>query len=732
MTHLKRFLGIIAATSLMIAMVPYVKADGGLKVMDTTAGKPALLMVSGKPFEVVELEISNPFLSTVRQKFQLNDKGILQYWYPEARMAGSYAVKYKGEKSVFVVSAGDPSPEKSTFSLEDYTGFVNEPISGNIVLQDPFGNRLAGKALQIATKGSAQVKCSRNCRTNDQGELSFQVVSQKIGLKKILVTDSETGIKLFSEDVGFIPVSKKISRRTPEYSFEYDEEELPYVPVMDSLKATRDSRGNDDRFRETFNDDSLWDFLKADLVDAPTKIIDSPELMNEAETLLAQNTIASATGFEIIQGTDFDKKYEKEETVKANSALDFIVKAVDQNGKIVKTYDKTVVFEISPKGPVLPENYTFSPIDQGKALFELSLVLPTGDYTFSVKEKNNTSVVGELKIHAQSMGLPNFNNTNIVLNLESPVMNGKYSKSVNVGGTVNTENTEIIVKETGTELKRSKVNAEKIFQIPLDLQDGKHSLEITAVYLVDGSQTKTTVDLEVDRTPPVIIKAPSDIPPARANQPFTLTAEAEEGSTLKAFINNRAYEFVGNGTSYALTATAPLDPGEFPITLQISDAFGNVTSQDRVAVIKILEALKEIKNLYGIPGMGTITLAWDPVPDASTYEVLSKSILGTSEPFSAQKTTLTLDQLSSDVAYTFVVVAKNSQGTAVSLPTETKTISPLAVVGKTEKTPHPAANLPELPSRQPGSGPEVYVLVLLTVVIMHGYSRYRRKAVEMN
>lgn len=751
----KKFSIAMAVFAVMIFSVSpaYAAAQNTLKVLDTTAGSPALIMVSGKPFEVVELKITNPFRSTVNQKFQLNEKGILQHWYSQAVMTGTYKVAFQGKENTFFVSAGPPDATKSSFELSDYTAFVGGRIDGIVTLKDRFSNIVINRALELKSKGNAAITCTNSCVTNQKGVVKFTVQSDRAGLKKLAILDQVSGKSLFVEDLGFIPRDNTPVVRNP---FQYSaasiwDESIPafdeddFIPLIDHKKAARNSRGNDDRYIAYAAPKSSFRYLRGQVLDpVPTveepmpsvsEITDVPEQTIPAEAIteapafenseIAAAPITPSGKFEIVFVSDAekekDKKFEEVATVDANAALNFIVRATDPASLLNKSYKGVVSFELDPKGPQVPSDYTFSEIDQGMSVFELALVLPIGEYTLKAVDKDNPEMKGEVRLNAGLSGLPTINNTEIILTLDSPVDGSFYSKEISVKGTVSTDNTEITVKEGAQALKKGTVDQEKKFDFALDLQDGKRTIDIVATYLPDGSETKTSVSFEVDRTAPVITKVEAVEPSSvRAGETFTMKVEAEEGATLKAFINNRAYEFEGQGRIYTLNALAPEEHGKFAIDLNISDKFGNSETTTGASTIMVLEPLHELKNLFGIPGSASITLSWDPVEGASSYEVTHESIVGTSEVLKTSKNTITIEQLSETVNYVFTVVAKDASGNAVSLATETAALTPL------EPKEEPLHTAAELPSRHTNSGPEVYVVILLSVMILNLYGKVRR------
>ncbi len=700
-----------------------------LKALDTTAGQPALIMLTGKPKEMIDLTVSNPFQSVIKQKFQLSDKGVLQYWYPASQVAGQYAIEYKGLKTTFQVFPGASEAKASLVDLSDYTAFVGETIDGRLTLKDHFGNLIKGRELAFSLKGSGDFSCKNSCVTNQQGSLRFTVSSTKPGLKTLVLVDKTTQTKVMQEELGFIPVMASAAKSSSFQSSFPDFSQDDYIPIFDPLKAKADAKGgNFDSFQTAYQIPSTFRYLSADLVDGAQQVAKQDDTSKSLNALVESATVAvkpvqKNSGFEIVLGTDPTKKFESPVSVTANSALDLVVRAVDDKGNLKKSYTGTLQLQLTPKGPLLPADYTFSPLDQGAPVFELALVLPSGKYTLTATDKDNPDLKGQLEITSQPAGRTALNNTNIVLSLDSPVSNSFYSKNVVVQGTTNTDNTDISIKETGKEIKKISVDTDKKFNALLDLGDGKHSLEITATYLVDGSVATTNVDFEVDHTAPVITKVHSDLAPVRAGKSFQMIVEAEAGAILKAFINNRAYEFTSSATSYTLNADAPLDTGDFPITLQISDKFGNSDTSEKVATLKVTPALSEIKNLFGIPGLGTMTLAWDPIVDAASYAVS----FGTDQIQTTQTNKITIEKLSADEAYVFTVTAKDSLGQDASLPTASKSLSPLADPNA-KKLVHAAAEegVQTTPKRHTQSGPEVYIFVLASFLLLNLYGHIRK------
>jgi hypothetical protein len=765
-------LAILTALNMLAMNVPLSFAEGeNLRVMDTTAGTPALIMLNGEPNEVVNVTISNPYQSTISQNFQLNEQGALQHWYGQAVVAGDYQVSAKGEEVRFSVLPGLPDPQRSRLELNDYTAYVGNAIQGTLSLKDFYGNVISGKQISFETEANAQVNCLNACRSDMNGLVQFSIMSERAGLKELRVVDAEKNLKIYEEDLGFIPqVQAPVAQYNAQYNqypsqygtynpymnsygAQYTAQEsfalptLPYYsssfnynPYVDPTRANADAQGNNDRGVTSSWNGGVSPFLGANLF--------QDDLLAQIDAVTS-GTVAQSTGsvdhLEVIFSNDSEEAFKEQVTVAAQTALDLIVRAVDSTGKVIEGYTGNIEFEISGGG-LVPNDYLFSEVDKGEALFELALVLPSGDYTLTVRDKDTTSVSAEVEITSQFQGVPNLNNTTIQLSVDSPVANSVYAKDFSVQGSTNTDNTEIIIKEGPLELARGPVDDENKFSFILDLSDGNHSLEILALYLPDGSETSTTVPLEVDKTAPVITQVLLPTEAVKAGESYEISATAEERVKLEVFINNLSYEFDSKTKGeYVLNTLAPLDEGDYPVHVRATDELGNITDSPNVGVLRVIPGAKDLSNLFGIPGIGTVTLSWAALEGATSYEVTYKSIVGPSQQvLTTKEPRITIQDLAANLSYIFTVVAKNAVGEEVSRPTDSKAIkvldSPVASAPVTDNTPvvtvpvivqpKAAADTREtLPARHSKSGPEVYLLILASLIVLNIYGRFRKTTV---
>lgn len=767
---------------MLILLIPQgYAAESSLRAMDTTAGTPAMIMLTGEPNEIVPIAVTNPFNATVEQSFKLNEEGSLQYWYKQSVVAGEYTVTTPDHQTSFVVTAGMPDLNRSDIEFNDYTTYVGKALQGSLTLKDAYGNVIVGRKITIEADNSTVINCLRSCRTDGDGRLSFSVNTQQAGLKTLIITDAENQFTIAKEDIGFIPQVQSQAPQMSPYSYNpymmgYSPWNAvlnpyqtalpntfttptntygPYTDISSSFQylpqqfpASINAQGNDDTYFLGSTAPQTQNFLGANLLEGIELLA---QVEGSTSSSSSSSTVAQASGqvnsFEIIIGNDAEADFEEAVVVSAQSALDLIVKAIDTQGEVVENYTGEIAFELSSGGQV-PTDYEFSPIDKGVALFELALVLPSGDFTLSVTDVNKPSVTGEIEITSQFQGTPNLNNTDIQLTINSPIANSVYAKNFSVQGFTNTDNTEIVIKEGALELERGEVDQNKNFNFVLDLADGNHTLEFLAIYKPDGSEVTATVPIEVDKTAPVIQQVNLPTEPVRAGESFTVSATAEERSTMQIFINNRSFDFTEKRPGeFELTANAPLDTGNFPVHARATDELGNVTESPEVGTLTVIPGLQEISNLLGIPGIESATLSWTAVPGAVSYDVSYRSIIGQNQQdLTTTEPRISVRDLAPNLSYVFTVVAVGADGEEVSKPTESKSIKVLEepVRNAAVEVPEPTVTEPVVveepkqaaeevqtaPVRHTKSGPEVYLLIIASLIILNIYGKARKAVVD--
>ncbi|MDF2378766.1 MAG: fibronectin type III domain-containing protein [Candidatus Gracilibacteria bacterium] len=747
---LKKLISSFAIVPLLTAsMLPALaNQEVALKVMNSTAGVPVLAMLQGSAGEMADVAVSNPYGSTTKQKIQLSDTGTAQYWYYNTSVAGNYQFEFNGQKAISQVLAGQPNIARSDLDI-DYTTFADQVAEGLLTLKDSYGNPVKGYELSIQTKKDAKVSCSP-CLTNGAGQLAFTMKAKKAGLETLTIANTR-GSRIFTEEIGFIP---RVSPYQEDFrsmsQYGPANNEYGYIPVFDPTRATSSSQGNNDQLLGN----TQQEYLAASLFENNRLIA---QLEQEVGTQTQSNGLASqqnqvaavnqVSAFDLYVGQDMNvdslqldtevPAEPKSVTISANSAQDIYIRAVDSNYQTFTGYEGTISFELDPLGPLLPPDFVFNASDQGDNLFELALILPAGDYTLSVKDTENQSILGEIQIISQfGGGASQLNNTNITLSVDSPVTNGVYSQSFSVIGTVSSDNTQIVIKEGALEIARGDADENKSFNIPVQLTDGEHDLDIIATYLVDGSQVTSTMKIEIDQTPPVITSYDTEIPATKAGETFTMNAVAESGSTLEALIDNRSYTFVPglqDPTQYTLSAVAPALAGDYDVTLRIADNVGNTDEIPTAATLTVGASLQELKNLFGIPGVGTMTLSWDPVEGADSYEISYKTPLSAAASTeTSTESSVTIENLVANTSYIFTVWAKDTVGADLSLPTETRALRvldppPTAAVsqGGDDGLLRGSADQ-DMPMRHTSSGPEVYLLIFLSLIVLNCYGQLRK------
>jgi hypothetical protein len=729
--------------------------DPSLKILNNQliAGQSLLVMAASEPNTTVQLAFTNPYGSSTVQQVQVNSTGIAQYWYQQTKLAGIYSVSYNGNTQSFTVNADKPDAAQSSFVLSDYTIPQGKTTEAEIVLRDQYGNPVINSRVELTSKKNTLITCTNHCVTDRNGKVTVAFKTRQQGLDQLRVVSGEG--TLLQAELGILPTLTQDSYSMGSLGFS-DYNAAPQYNSLSFLNPLTDryqASGNDDMYiarssSPTFSYKGLSDYFSADLV--------TPNSSGSNSTLANNTAQGQIAGFEIIFGSDHTDTYENQITVSANTALDFFIKAVDASGNVVTNYMGEVEMKIDPVGPMLPgtitgsntSTFSFGALDQGIKDFALSLILShlqAGHYTLTVSERLNPNITGEVEISTTLAAVTPATQTSLVLTVNSPAANGVYSGDISLQGTTNTDNTDIIVTEGGLEIKKLSVSPDKTFQDVLSLADGPHTLQIKALYRVDNTESVTTVQLEVDNTPPIIqqVTAPTD--PVRPGENFTITATASEGDLI-AIIDNVPYDFVkGSGLEYSLTKPAPQNLGTHPIHIRAVDAAGNSVEQSNIGNLVVIEALQEITGIIGFPpSAGALTLSWDPVQGADHYDVTYQSILGSSQDaLRADTNEITVDNLTPETHYIFTIEAIGPGGTKLSLLSRSQSLlvlgsatgetTPAVVASPNDQGGQYGAAEPQVqttPTKHSQTGPEVYVYILFSLLILHLYGKMRRRMAE--
>jgi hypothetical protein len=277
------------------------------------------------------------------------------------------------------------------------------------------------------------------------------------------------------------------------------------------------------------------------------------------------------------------------------------------------------------------------------------------------------------------------------------------------------------------------VDESKSYSIPVDFTDGEHTVDIVAKYLPDNSTTTSSLTFSVDTTAPVVTSVSDIATDIKVAEDFNITVVSEPGATITAFINNQAYPFPASASgTFVLNAKAPLDTGSFPVTIEAMDQFGNKTTVQEPTTLKVVSGIPGLTNLIGIPEEGAISLTWDALPGAAGYKIEVKSGGQTLSTETASASNYTVSQLNNGTQYTLTVRAIDVSGADASLPSSTIALEPLvlsAAAGDDGSASLIAQDQP-LPPRHTNSGPEVYFIIALSILMLDFYARARRKLMD--
>jgi hypothetical protein len=752
---LKQTLSLAASLILMVSMTATTHASSiSIKAVDTTAGQKAMLIVKGEVDSLQSLSITDPLGNTSQSTFVISENGTAVLFHKNTQKSGKYIAKIDNQITQFNVKPANTHLYQ--LALSDYSKRLESGrITGSLTVQDTYHNSVIDRKYQISTRKN-RVDCG-NCVTNEKGQIRFTVQGYQPGFDNLTIHDPLTQTTVKNEEIAFLPPSNtQVANSNTLDAFSVPSSDYIQVYQENDITSLLNS-GNSDSFLGGIDVMNLREFIGAQLApDAPAST-ESTTTDNQTPDHNANNATTNDTAvvpptydvtasaltptgphfrifFEDFEATMLNDPYDPEEeaTIDANLAQSFTVVAVSADGNINTDYTGTVTFEANSNGTDLPapSDYTFTIGDQGVHEFSLSVIFEEGEIIFSVEERDNSSLSGSINILSQESSAI-INQTSIALNLTAPTAGATLSGSVNFIGTVSHENIQVAIKEGDNQVAQSNVSQDKSFNIPVSLIDGKHEIEVIAKYLPDNSTVTSTITFNVDTTAPIVTSVSDIEGEVRPGGDFTLTVVSEPNATITAFINNQAYTFPASTSgTFVLNAKAPVDAGRFPVTIEAADKYNNITTVQEPTTLVVRDAAS-VKNLIGVPEVEGMTLTWDPVVGAATYQVTVKES-STGNVFkseTSQTANITISELDPNNRYSFGVKALDPAGAAM-----TEEINTIALAPLTPPAIYAAASLIDqdqpLPPRHTNSGPEVYFIIALSILLLDFYAKARRKLQE--
>jgi len=276
-------------------------------------------------------------------------------------------------------------------------------------------------------------------------------------------------------------------------------------------------------------------------------------------------------------------------TVMAGQNLTVQVVARDQNGEVVQGFAGTVRFSSSDDRATLPNDYVFTPTDQGMHTYYLAVKFGTpGEQTIAVHDLNDFRISGELNVEVKSGMAPiDIPSQSASVSITFPANGGASSASrVTIFGEA-TKCAAVTITDGPIELIHGlEVDSAGsfVYQTPR-LADGYH--EFLATCDEDATVISEKVRLKVDTSAPQVadvqISPAGMVQPGQevsisvlGTEPLTAAQVVLDGFATDLMVGPADGSGLENdGMTFSGTVVVPNEPGQYPISVVIVDELGN-------------------------------------------------------------------------------------------------------------------------------------------------------------
>lgn len=701
-----RFL-LVAALALAVLSTPLVTEAGSRKISsvevieieNTVAGLSGHFTVQGEAYAYMEALVTKPSGKELLLESVSDGRGTATFSISNEQLqrAGTYEVQAKhagknesyGATESFEVYPGTFSSSKSTWSSSKRTAQVGETIEVIAKVKDDYGNPLKGHVLKLsASQNNARIY-STDFASNEKGESHFYIEGQSAGITELRLLDTSAN-QNFEESI-------KLAFLTADSNTQ-----LNVGGFDDAFVELSAESGPISGFRISSNDNQ-------------------------------------------VVGKDFTAT----------------VTAIDANGLTVTDYTGTIRFSSTDSGAKLPNDYSFLAEDLGEHRFSLSFKFVTpGEQLLSVNDINTFQLSGEKTLEISSSDNSVDLGNDFVTNdferegdfaLISPA-SGSYSvDSIKIQGEAD-YGYHAITYLNEVEMDRTEIEFDNRFEVNLmDLPDGNYELYVDIVELSNADTLEEAEILEVietsdvekiviDTTAPKIVNLSSS--PNQGFMPgdtvrITLLSESglEEANLL--FQNELTpLQETSTAGKYEAEITLPTGAGNYTLDLILSDPLGNEVQyrdqlsfilEESVAPEPEIPALGAVTGVTLSAGEESIILSWEAAEGEAIvdhylikYGPSPETLFAVTESFDAS-TSWSILGLSGGQNYAFAIQAVDKNGNlgpqsnvVQGMPLAKSTPDPEMFRPETETKPAIAEN--EMPPSQPDSGPELLLLLLISVL----------------
>lgn len=683
-THKKIFgiFTVLAAAIFLTApqTVFAVASQRTITAYDTIAHFETLLKGSGFfPNEAVTLVLMDPRGEQTELKVVSDPAGKISETIPleSTTTAGTYFLRENKTalETSFQVFPGEMDIKTSSMAVYKST------ITVTIV--DAFGNPLEGHEVTLISSRAADSIAPTSAVTNELGQASFSVDSQKAGVSVFTATDESAGSTLESRtSVTFNGATSK--------------------PVW--LKSS---------------------VLNASAIGGDTEPVLIAQASSSVASFLIENFPAS---------------------VRRNEATSFRVSAIDSSGNVVTSYTGTVVFTSTDPNATLPSPYVFSSADQGRKTFSLGVSFATvGTQKLTVYQQGNVLLKGEkaidvipsesgpggssqVRITMPATGTYARNTMSIegeaAPNAKVQIYhNGQQVIEVQASGTGRfTYQTSLLVDGPHTFQAKSDGAESQTVSITIDSTPAQvEQVDISKTQLAPGEQTELTIRTDPDAKTVeatvgeslVELEADSQNPGVYQG---IITAPAREGSYM---INVIITDTLGNPSPAVEVGRITVNAGLTP---------------DGPAVF---EVPSKVTGVIPVAGNGRVTLQWNPATAASGiafYRIYYGTTPGNLQLVvntTSAATTWYVPNLRNGSTYYFQVVGVDANGNEGDNRSDVVTSVPLSSLPRSDDSPvlcdpEPCPPDASPPPYTPEDGPSV-LLYPLAMMVANGVWRVVRK-----
>lgn len=427
------------------------------------------------------------------------------------------------------------------------------------------------------------------------------------------------------------------------------------------------------------------------------------------------------------------------ETIVPGEDISLTLTAYDVQNQRVTDYSGRVRFAVTSDNAAyasLPDDYRFSPADQGRHTFSLAFsFLRSGVYDLEVVDIDNPTVRGAVALNVVSGEAPVATNG---ITVSSPSSGTTYNTNIQVVRGTAPPGASLRIFKNDRRIGETAAGANGEFSFTSGvLPDGTHELYVARVNevgtIIDTSGLITfTISTTGAEISSVAIEPTGEIGAGEIMKVSLMSTERLTRANMLLAGTTHPLTAAPDG-SYEVTIPAPIEFGEYSIGFTLVDELGNETSFREYTSIQVgpsappeVESPGSVPNLRTAPDDRRVTLNWD-VPQVGANDIVHYRVFYGPAPNQLTEvvdtftdaTTWYIPNLVNGETYYFAVAAVNSQGAMSDSFDDILPEVPTPPVVDVPPLPDPEEEmeaLEELEEDVSDVGPEILWLVLLAAI----------------